>query len=309
MSRSFNTLKTSDVTTTPIKLKYTASYDSSSLSDYGIKVMTGTNNPISISGVDNEEALVYRSIRHLYYSNYLTGSFPVSSSTALNWEQSTAASGTVDADLRYFPTESNTKINVASIPRLLLGEKISRGSFTIRPTNTSDYYIVDDGNGNLIDIESDSSYVNANYYTPQGNVQTAYVVGPPKNTHVGNILYAQGMVIITNPDYLNVLKGTVTTLEVVDNLNNSINNLTVNGESKQIPPKTSVVLYTEPFDVVLNFLARYRFTRTYTATTQIVTATATTTYTDQFRIGPGRYTWQLTTQTVPLGSVVTLTFS
>ena len=309
MSRSFNTLKTSDVTTTPIKLKYTASYDSSSLSSYGIEVMTGTNNPMSISGSDSQDTLTYRSIRHLYYSNYLSGSFPLSASAALNWEQSTAASGTMDADLRYFPTQENSKVSVLSIPRLLFGEKVSRGSFTIVPTNTSDYYIVDDGNGNLVDIGSPTLYANSNYFTPTGNLLTGYVTGGPKNAHVGNIFYAQGLVVITNPDYLNVVKPTVTTLKILDTVGNTIYGLTVNGLSRQIPPQTTAVLYTEPYSTILYFKPTSQQVVTYTATTEIITSTNTITLVDQLRVGPGRYAWQLTPTVVPLGSSITITIS
>ena len=176
MSRSSNSLRASDVVTTPIKLKYTASYSCDTIEAYGITVLTGINGPVTITGSVPQETLNYISVRNLYYSNFLTGSYAVSASAADNYLQSTAASGTLDADLRYFPTESGAIIRILSIPRNVFGEKLSRRAFAL---SSSAYYLIDDGNGNIID-------------------QAA------SNIHVGNIIYSQGMGVITNSDYLEV---------------------------------------------------------------------------------------------------------
>lgn len=177
MSRSSNSLRTSDVITTPIKLIYTSSYDCSTFAEYGMEVLSGVNGPVTITGSISQETLNYWSTRHLYYSNYLTGSFPVSASSADNFLQSTAASGSLDSDNRYFPTESNARITILSVPRGVFGQKIAKNNFII---SSSAYYIVDDGNGNLVDKVSGS-------------------------IHVGNIIYPQGMVIFTNSNYLDIL--------------------------------------------------------------------------------------------------------
>lgn len=206
MSRSSNSLKTSDVVVAPIKLKYSSSYDSTTYSSASIRVLAGINNEITTEGSVAQPTLNYRSVRHLYYSNYLTGSFPVSASAAFNWEQSTAASGTLDADLRYFPTGSGDKVKILSIPRNVFGEKISRRGFELVASDGVTYRIVDDGNGNLIDITSDTLYVDRDFFTPNESfLASSYTYGPPKNTHVGNIIYAQGIIIITNPDYYDIL--------------------------------------------------------------------------------------------------------
>lgn len=205
MSRASNTLITSDVLTTPIKIKYSSSYDSSSYYGAGMRVLSGVNGTITSTGSVPQTTLTYRSVRHLYYSNYLTGSFPVSASRAFNWEQSTAASGTFDADLRDFPTGSGDKVKILSIPREVFGEKIARRSFELVANDGASYRIVDDGNGNLIDIASDDLYVNQNYFNPNESFTQGYVYGSARNAHVGNILYAQGIIIITNPLYYNVL--------------------------------------------------------------------------------------------------------
>lgn len=176
MSRAANSLKTSDVIITPIKLKYTSSYTNSTLTGNGIEIITGSNGPVTVTGSVPQDTLNYRSIQHLFYSNFLTGSYPVSASSLDNSLQSTAASGTLDADRRYFPTESGAKVTVLSIPRKVYGEQISRKGFRV---SSSGYNLIDDGNGNIVD-------------TLSGSLQ------------VGNIIYSQGLVVITNQDYLNV---------------------------------------------------------------------------------------------------------
>lgn len=196
MSRAANSLKTSDVITTPIKLKYSSSFESASFGTYGIQVLKGVNGPVTVTGSVPQTTLNYYSVRHLFYSNYLTGSFAVSASSADNFLQSTAASGTLDADVRYFPTQSGAEITIFSIPRQVFGQQISRQSFIL---SSSIFCIVDDGNGNLIDIGSANSglyifngYFNApGYFVTQSNVPT----------RVGNIIYPQGLAIITAPTY------------------------------------------------------------------------------------------------------------
>lgn len=170
MGISQNSIDRSDISTYPIKIIYTASYSSSSLSNYGITINKGVNSPYSISG---SYSLNYKLAKQLYYNQYLTGSLLISSSAWNDNLQSTAASGTFDDDYRYFPTESNSNITIVTIPTSIFGEKISCKSFKI---SSSTYNIIDDGNGNLIDSIA-------------------------SNTHVGNILYAQGMILITNLGY------------------------------------------------------------------------------------------------------------
>jgi hypothetical protein len=199
MSRASNSLKVSDVSVTPIKLKYSASFNPESIENTGIQFYVGVNEPVSAPQDLTEEGLVYRSIRHLYYSNYLTGSFPTSASYADNWLQSTAASGTLEADQRIYPTGSYEMVQVTSVPREVFGEKIARRSFCLE---TSTYNIVDDGNGNIWDIFAPEGYFTPNYFEEPDE----YFDNPlAYKIHVGNILYAQGMIIITNQDYLNIL--------------------------------------------------------------------------------------------------------
>lgn len=174
MGLSKNTLDRSDISTYPIKLKYSASYASSSALNYGITLNRGINGSFNSNG---EDFLVYKLAKQLYYNSYLTGSLNNSASYWNDNLQSTAASGTFDNDYRYFSSASGTQITMLAIPRTIFGENIGRKSFRLFGTT---YDLIDDGNGNIIDIDN-------------------------SNVHVGNILYNQGIIVITNPDYENAL--------------------------------------------------------------------------------------------------------
>ena len=179
MSRASNTLKASDITTTPIKLKYafTASYDI--FSSYGISVNSGSNGSITVSGSVPQSTINFRTIRQLYYQNYLTGSL-INSASYWDWnQQSTACSGSYEYENRSFPTQSNARISYINIPRLVFGEQISRNSLSIKATsngsNPYTFIFTDDGNGNL------SGSVNSTDYG-----------------QVGNVIYSQGLIILTS---------------------------------------------------------------------------------------------------------------
>ena len=194
-SRSANILKTSDVATSPIKTKYHASYGASDWQDKGIVVYTGINAPIGPSEGYSTEAMIYRSIKHLYYSNYVSGSFPTTASYYDNWLQSTAALGTIEADQRYFPTGPNQTIKVLSIPKSAYGERISRRSFSIKAGNVN---LIDDGNGNVLDLSPVPGYFLPLYFN---NPDEYFEIVQVFSAQVGNIIYAQGLVIITNQSY------------------------------------------------------------------------------------------------------------
>ena len=178
MGRSLNTLKGSDVTVTPIKLKYSNTIPSASLSSNNISLTVASNQSFDYNNPSyGDNFLLYRSVQGLYYMNYITGSLLGSASGYEWYPQSTAASGTFDNDFRYFPTASDAQVLVISIPRAKYGENVARASFSM---SSSTYNIVDDGNGNLVDAAA-------------------------SNVHVGNLLYNQGIGIITNVDYLYAL--------------------------------------------------------------------------------------------------------
>lgn len=180
MGRASNTVNPSDKSMTPIRLRYTSSYSSSSLSAYGITLVTGINGSVGITGSVPLTTLNYYSVKQLYYSNFLTGSYLSNSSSFDNFLQSTAASGTLDADVRYFPTNSNATVAILSIPRTIFGENIGRKGLIIS-SSVASYFLSDDGNGNLLDFTTSYPFI-----------------------HAGNVLYNQGMVILTHPNYVNL---------------------------------------------------------------------------------------------------------
>ena len=174
MSLGHNNIKRSEVSTTPILLKYLTTYNSSSFLENGITVSRGINSSFASNGV---QYLNYALVRQLYYQEYLTGSLLQSSSYWDSNLQSTAASGTFDNERRYFPTESNSEITVIAIPRTVFGEQIARKSLLI---TGSTYRLYDDGNGNVKDSQNGNAFV-------------------------GNLLYSQGVIVLTNPEYSDAL--------------------------------------------------------------------------------------------------------
>lgn len=178
MGRAKNTINPAEVSSTPIKVKYTATYSSGSLATYNITLTSGSNFAYNVTMSSDERARMsnYRLIRQLYYQYYLTGSVLGSASFFDPWWQSTAADNSGNETKYYFPTGSEESFLLFSIPTYQFGEQISRQSFIIT-SSLGTYNIVDDGNGNLVDASA-------------GKLP------------VGNIFYAQGIAVITNQDYL-----------------------------------------------------------------------------------------------------------
>lgn len=180
MGTAKNTLDLADVSSTPIKLQYSATYTSNSLASYGITSASVQNYAYTASmPSDRRDSMnKYRMIRQVYYQQYITGSILGSASF---WDPawvSTAASGTYDATTYKFPTGSGQSIVIFAIPSSQFGEQISRNSFVIKSFGTPSLFnIIDDGNGNLVDTLS-------------------------SNSHVGNVFYSQGIAVITNSDYI-----------------------------------------------------------------------------------------------------------
>jgi len=152
MSSAVKSLRASDISVVPYKVNKQFTYESSSLYENDIIVYKGYYD--SGSAIEDllQEQLNYFSARQLYYSGFITSSISNSSgSYYYNFEQSTAASGTFEYELREFPTEQRSEIRIISIPQILFGERLKPKHFILE-SSTDNYYIVDDGNGNLYDI-------------------------------------------------------------------------------------------------------------------------------------------------------------
>ena len=184
----FKPFITSDVVVSPFKVNKEFTFEgSSSVNNAGINRFLGSNtqptlfvsgsNPTGVNSTQNSY-LVYRSIRELYYYNYLKGDDGSPASTASFNTDGTITglpytpnaynylTNTLPAS-RYFPTGSGESIAVISIPSNLFGEYIKPGTFVLTYESGS---IVDDGEGNLIS----------------------------SSLKVGDIIYEHGMVIITS---------------------------------------------------------------------------------------------------------------
>jgi len=213
---------TSDVVVSPFEVnksftfKGTASFSQPNVSidrfigqNINSTLWVSGSNPTGLISTQNKE-LVYRSIRELYYTNYLkspsgsiasTASFepteyvpdlataieldnaeisviryPSSRYNVVFGERDTTnyynyLSSTLTQN-RLFPTESNSNIGVISIPSNLFGEYLKPSTFTLECTYGT---ITDDSNGNL--LLSSSTYFTSSY-------------------HVGNIIYEHGIAVI-----------------------------------------------------------------------------------------------------------------
>jgi hypothetical protein len=270
MGLSKNTLDRSDISTYPIKLKYSATYYSSSAYDYGITLNRGVNTSFDSSSI---QFLNYALVRQLYYQEYITGSLLNSASY---WDpslQSTAATGTSDNDYRYFPIDPGSEITVMAIPRTVFGENIGRKSLVIEASN---YRLIDDGNGNILDSNN-------------GNV------------HVGNILYSQGIIVITNLSYKYTLideiittTSTTTTTTTVAPTTSTTTTTTTSGGPSTTTTSTTSTTTTEPPTTTTTTTSTTSTTSTTTTSTTTTTTTAPPTTTT---------TTSTTTTTTTVGDV------
>jgi len=149
--------------------------------------ITGTFSPDSYATdpITNGqyERLIYDSINHLFYQKFSgsldTGSlmFNVDTYQSASQQRPTGAYFDYNTNpllVKNFPTGAGAGIRVLAVNQDIYGSKILPNSFNL---SSSAYNIFDDGYGNLYGSGS---------------------------THVGNVFYAQGLAIITNPDYQNM---------------------------------------------------------------------------------------------------------
>ena len=158
-------------------------------SDVGIEFYNGVkpltlNSPTTSSGLTytSSTAGIYNSIKHLYYTNFLSSStgdlIPTQSRIPGTTSEFDEMYGKYEAprfenylqstltQSRYFPTESNSQISVISIPSKLYGENIVPQTFSFSYTSSlgAKYDVSDDGEGNLIS----SSQVIGQIFYPHG---------------------------------------------------------------------------------------------------------------------------------------------
>lgn len=185
---AYKPFTTSDITVSPFKVNKSFTFTGTAeLTGSGIDIFEGENTSptIWVSGSSStgyistqDKFLVYRSIRELYYYNYLLGDDGSPANTASFNDDGTITGelytpnaynylqNTLTAD-RYFPTASNAVIGVFSIPSNKFGENIKPGTITISDGTT---HLSDDGEGNLL----------------SGSLK------------VGDVIYSHGIITLTN---------------------------------------------------------------------------------------------------------------
>ena len=173
------TLNSTDVIVTPFTVHKEFSYSGTppGYNTSSVFVVDGKNESYPLNGGyigTGSEALVYNSIKQLYYSNYLSGSNgQISKAATASFNPDGTITGpfyttnylndiqSID-ELRSFPIGNNDEISVLSIPSTQFGEYIM-------PSSYSDNTMSDDGQGNLL----------------SGSIK------------VGNIIYGAGLIIYT----------------------------------------------------------------------------------------------------------------
>jgi len=209
----FKPFITSDVVVSPFKVNKSFIFEgTAALTGSGVDLFIGENiisslwtsgsNPTGYITIQ-DKSLVYRSIRELYYYNYLygddgspatTASFnpdgTITTTTSYTPNAYNYLANTLPAS-RYFPTGSGEIIGVISIPSNLFGEYIKPGSFYLAVSgnlSTNDY---------VEDDYIDDYFTNLSFTTVvlhddgEGNILS-------NNQKVGDIIYEHGIIILTS---------------------------------------------------------------------------------------------------------------
>ena len=199
--------------------RWNLNYSCSFNEDPYINIYKGTNisetfspNDYYVDPVTNNlyERLVYNQINNLYYQSYIdkldTGSIMFNTETYESASQYRPTSSYFNYNnnvnqIRYFPTGSGESIIVLEVDQKIYGSKLLPNSVLI---SSSICTIVDDGNGNIYDSSGSlggyNNYINNNYI----NSDYFKFNSSSNLTHIGNIFYPQGLIVITNQDYINL---------------------------------------------------------------------------------------------------------
>jgi hypothetical protein len=262
----FKTLNSQDIIISPLEVNKNFNFEGDSAltaSNVGIDRYLGVNdnflNNQSTTGQITQEyqVIVYNSIKQLYYTNYLSGSFgEISNAITASFNPDGTITPPLDASQTYntlyynfesttlnpqkiFPTES---IGIISIPSKLYGDYIKPGSFKLESPVSGTLY--DDGEGR---IKSGSNYV-------------------------GNIIYEHGIIIITEG---NVTIPTTTTTSTTTTTTEAPTTTTTEAPTTTttVAPTTTTTTTTEAPTTTTTTVAP---TTTTTTTTEAPTTTTTT---------------------------------
>jgi hypothetical protein len=192
---SFKQLHTSDITVSSYTANKSWSFAYTVTPNDGyITYYIGTNTPFSSNGntTTNGEyqSSIYALANQLYYQNYTTSLNTQSLATSIYYESASsqrATSSYYDYGFRNnFPSQSGAQIGVLGVSSDLYGNNILPYTFRV---SSSNFDVTDDGKGNLIS----SSIL------------------------IGNVFYAQGMCVITNPNFTGSLTNTTSSISFQNN--------------------------------------------------------------------------------------------
>jgi hypothetical protein len=203
---SFKKLSKSDVTVVPYNANKQWTIYSSSYSTYSNiyqgKNATGSfassSDPITNGQYDR---LVYSQINQLFYQFYTSSLNTSSLANSIYYESASQQRPTSSYFIyndnarlvKTFPTGANETIQVISINQDIYGNKILPTTFAM---SSSNYFIVDDGYGNIINLTGlVDRYINISYFNYE-NYFAENAIDP--NNYIGNIFYAHGLAVITN---------------------------------------------------------------------------------------------------------------
>ena len=237
MSFSYKTLSSNDITLTSYIANKQWEVTNTTLSQNGVTIYIGENLPTSrtylfdpINDLQTSNAeyrrLVFDSIKHLFFENYTSGSLNgefFHSSSYFNYEQNTLASGSgvstfrristitgsntpvlYDTDDEYdnnavFDPDRGGKVVIISIDQNVYGSGLNPNSVFI---SGSEYYLRDDGEGNLYNWRNEGNYAKYSGAIYDKDVYLELVGSGLQLEYVGNVFYSHGLIVITDEDYL-----------------------------------------------------------------------------------------------------------
>lgn len=189
---AFKSINASDVITLPYIANKQWYFDNNNINQNeiyvyeGIKLTSSFDPDIDPISGNEYSRLIYNTINHYFYHNYEDYRFNTQSlQSSLNYQNislyrpssSYYEYGNLGGDLiKNLPTQSNSTIQVLSIPKNIIGSSIRKSSFYF----SSSISFNDDSYGNL-------------YYN---------------SSSIGNIFYEYGIIVITHQNYQNIFDST-----------------------------------------------------------------------------------------------------
>lgn len=195
---AFKKLERSDVFVTSHLAKKSWNASGSEASSFGIRTLEGTSGsfPQYPGDFTFEELLNYRSIRQLYYSNYVSGSLLTGSFE--NYLQSSI----YNSESRFL----RSNVGIVSIPRKLIGEGIEPGSISFGLLDIS--YIENESDYVLETLAAGGDYIEdfeagAIKESGEGTILSDEnnFLGRNRGDVVGDIIYTHGLLVFTDPQF------------------------------------------------------------------------------------------------------------